>query len=146
MRGLRLLPPALLIAFLFAATAASAQSASSGAIAGAVRDTSRVQRQNQLIEAAAGAHERTLVDVSTVPCRRLYLFRREQGLPVGPWWSGIVPQLTPIAAACLATVVLLAPRFTSSGESSARPLERSRSLYCACSSPGAGSATYEVKE
>jgi hypothetical protein len=36
-------------------------------------------------------------------------------------------------------VVLLAPRFTSSGESSARPLERSRSPYCACSSPGAGS-------
>ena len=67
-----------------------------------------MHRQNLLIEAAAGAHERIVVDVSTVPCRRLYVFRREQGLPAGPSWSGIVPRLTPIAAACLAMVVLFA--------------------------------------
>ena len=55
MRGLRLLPPALLIASLFAATAASAQSASSGAIAGAVRDTTGAVLPGVTVEAASPA-------------------------------------------------------------------------------------------
>jgi hypothetical protein len=49
-------------------------------------------------------------------------------------------------AARLATVVLLATAIHIKRREFGTALERSRSPYFACSSPGAGSAAYDVKE
>jgi hypothetical protein len=70
--------------------------------------------------------------------------RFSSGLPAGRWWSGIVPQLTPIAAGCLATVVLLATAIRIKRGGFGTPAETFMLAVLPVCRLGSGSAAREV--